>query len=360
VSADHSSMYSQVHENIAKFLGPKQRAVHMQAHSALWKAGLEYEISESKLHEKECEQKQAAALTEAEQLNDEDMALMQVVMQLASDAVSRLTESQFKAVADLVEPLCLGLQSPGPLVSLAEEAICTLLITSLEKTQSAHHRQTYVSPVPTMPSWHLAYCNIMAEFGASNLQEKIAVLDVIDMDEILRAKLSDITDRFVNVVSQDEFDVDSMSPISHWATVILLWLRKANQCCCAAGSSLVSTQAVRALKKQQVKTLNYLRKLERLCKQKSGRRDQTVSLATVHDILSEQAQNMANLQMRSRSCSFNAWKENGHKEASAWPSNHLPTKPLNELNQAAAMIMSSVESQPMGSIGSCFELCIPG
>ena len=57
-----------------------------------------------------------------------------------------------------------------------------------------------------------------------------------------------LTARFSQLVAEDDFGADPLTPSMHWATIVLLWLRKVQQCCLAAGDSIQTTAASREAK----------------------------------------------------------------------------------------------------------------
>jgi len=282
-------MPEEVHENIVRMMEPAQRLQLLQASTFLWKRGLSLEALHAQKQLTACEQTCAGAVAKADELNSEDLALLKSVMQLARDAVRRLPIQDFQDVADAT--------APAPLIRLAEEGVCTVLRVEPVKVWAPDMPWDLDATSQIHIEWHFTFRKLFQQRqGARRTPaDEIADLDVVDLGIEHLTAIESITKRFAQLVSADDFVVDEMTPLTHWATIILLWMRKVHQCCVAAGSSLASTHAVKAVNKGR-RRLDHWRKRVRDHAQYQEKKEQEDIFSRV---AKEQALQMAQLSHRS-------------------------------------------------------------
>jgi hypothetical protein len=146
----------QVHEGILRNLPAVHRHRLMQTNSHLWKRAIGFEAFHA---EKELTASEAQAVTarsHADELNDTDLILLQSVMQLARDALRRFPLADLQKVADAT--------APGPLVRLAEEAVCSLLPVEAVKMWDRAQEWSIDGPAPVLTEWHLTFRRMLQEY----------------------------------------------------------------------------------------------------------------------------------------------------------------------------------------------------
>lgn len=284
----------EVHENILRRLEPRHRGILMQAASALWKAGLTSEVFHSNAVIAGLQQQYFSAREHGEELSEEDFQLLRSVMRLACDAVQRLPITDFESVA--------AASAPSALIRLAEEAVCTVLRCDPVKVWGRNIKWSIDSPPPEATEWHLTFKALVALEPA--LAQRIVDCDLVDLGMNHGEDIKRITQKFADFVSQDEFVIDDMNPLTHWATVILLWLRKVDQCCTAAGTSLSVTHASRALRKARSRA-TYWSARKRWHSNHESRRDAERHEQILKTVAFEQSARMAELASRSKHHVYN-------------------------------------------------------
>jgi len=297
ISVSFMDMPEEVHETTVRQLPPAKRSLLMRVNTYLWKRGifLETFLAERELANSEIAKEKAVAI--AEELNETDIILLQSVMQLARDAVRRFPLSEFQAVADS--------RAPSALVRLAEETICRLAFPAAEpiKTWDKEKSWSLESPAPIQIEWHLTFRKFMevSRLLHVDMAEKIASLDVVDLGAKHLPIVESLTARFSELVSEEDFAVENMTPATHWATITLLWLRKVHQCCQAAGTSLTSTHAVRELKVKR-KQLDFWKKRQR----EQATHEMKRNIQERDRMFTEMTEDMQHLSQRAAAISYNS------------------------------------------------------
>jgi len=168
-----------------------------------------------------------------------------------------------------------------------------------------------LNDTPQTTEWHLTFRQLEAQHRQSNrnLADAVVELDVVDLGMCHMPAIEAITQRFAQLVSDDNFTMDVMTPAIHWATILLLWIRKVHQCITAAGTSLVSTHAVRTAKEARRKVMCWEKRARDHAAHEKARDDERLRRGrdydTVAHAMAAKAQQMQELSERSWACAYN-------------------------------------------------------
>ena len=292
---DLSSLPFEVVEKIIKQLPEPSRKNMMQVDRSHRRKVIENEVLLSAAHLDLMRSHHREALEIAEELNETDMILINSVMKPAREAVrGQFTMDEFRSVANGI-----GTQS-SRLIRLAEETVCVVLPELAPPTPILVRPPFQGLPtwsiegddiIPNLVSWHLTYSELVSEADRRHIQLPAAIsnLDVLALGAAHIEKINDITGRFSGLVADETFGAEPLSPHAHWATVILLWVRKVSQCCSAAGASLQSSLAARKLKKAQQRH-RYWEKSHREAEEHEARQHNDERDASFRELSSEMEQ----------------------------------------------------------------------
>jgi len=197
------------------------------------------------------------------------------------------------------------------------------------------------SPAPIEIEWHMTFRKFLdiSKMMRADVAEKIATLDVVEMGATQMEDVASLTARFADLVSENDFAVENMTPATHWATIMLLWLRKVHQCCQAAGTSLISTHAVRRLKMRR-RRLDHWKKRQREhatheMRRSNDERDRMFAAMT------NDTQHISQLTAAMPHNGHSDKKPVGNKGNNSKSSRHNPVRPIQDVSRPHIAIFHS-------------------